>query len=125
MSATRRWASRLLTFVARHSSSVSRDWANAMLRELDFIDREWVALFWALGSATAVFRHSVPRGLRAWLEQHSHQEAGLTAKNIGKKAAGLISGVVIAIAVLTICVFGLVRLSLFFFPGWDVERVQW
>jgi hypothetical protein len=46
-------------------------------------------------------------------------------KDVGKKAAGMISGVVIAIAVLAVCAFGLVRLSFFLFPGWDVERVPW
>jgi hypothetical protein len=27
-----------------------------MLREMDFVERDWAALFWALGSATALFR---------------------------------------------------------------------
>ena len=29
-----------------------------MLREMDFIEGDWAALFWALGSATALFKHS-------------------------------------------------------------------
>jgi hypothetical protein len=37
----------------------------------------------------------------------------------------MISGVVIAVAVLAVCTFGLVRLSFFLLPGWDVERVPW
>ena len=46
-------------------------------------------------------------------------------KNIGKKAAGLISGVVIAAGVLAICAFGLVRLSFLLFPGWQLQRMPW
>jgi hypothetical protein len=28
-----------------------------MLREMDFVESDWAALFWALGSATALFKH--------------------------------------------------------------------
>ncbi len=28
-----------------------------MLREMDFVEGDWAALFWALGSATALFKH--------------------------------------------------------------------
>ena len=107
-----------------NSSSDSQDWANAMLRELDFIESDWAALFWALGGMTAVFRHSVPRGLRAWFGKHSNQEEGPMKKSIGKKTAGVISGIIIAVAV-TVCAFGLVRLSFLFFPAWNLKRVQW
>jgi hypothetical protein len=31
---------------------------------------------------------------------------------------------IIAVAV-TVCAFGLVRLSFLFFPAWNLERVQW
>jgi hypothetical protein len=31
-----------------------------MLRELDFVESDWGALFWALGSATALFKHLEP-----------------------------------------------------------------
>jgi len=46
-------------------------------------------------------------------------------KNIGEKTVGVVSGVVIAVAVLATSAFGLVRLSLFLFPAWDVQRVPW
>jgi hypothetical protein len=42
----------------------------AMLRELDFIEGEWAALFWALGSAAAILRHAAS-GWRAWLKRKS------------------------------------------------------
>ena len=60
MSTPRRLASRLLHEVARHSSSDSRDWANAMVRELDFIKSDWAALLWALGSTSAIFNIPFP-----------------------------------------------------------------
>jgi hypothetical protein len=68
MSTVRRFASKVLRVVIRHASDESRDWANAMLRELDFIESDWAALLWALGSTTAISRHGVPRGLKAWFE---------------------------------------------------------
>jgi hypothetical protein len=124
MSPTRRLALRLLRVVVRNASSDSRDWANAMLRELDFIESDWAALFWALGSTTAIFRHSVPRELRTWFGRHSNQEEGVILKHIRKNAAGTASGVVIAVGVL-VSAFGLVRLSFLLFPGLGLEQVQW
>jgi hypothetical protein len=47
MSAIRRLASRLLSGVVRQVSSDTQEWGNAMLRELDFIESDWIALLWA------------------------------------------------------------------------------
>jgi cytochrome bd-type quinol oxidase subunit 2 len=124
MSATRRLASRLLRAVARHSSSDSQDWANAMLRELDFIESDWAALFWALGSTAAIFRHSVPRAFRAWLEKRHGQTQGLRKESIGKKAAGVTAGIVIVLAV-TSFAFALVRQLFYAFPAWDLGSMPW
>jgi hypothetical protein len=95
-----------------------------MLRELDFIESDWSALFWAIGSATAIFRHSVPRGLKAWLVKCLDQKEGLGSESTGKKAVGLISGIVIAVAVAG-CAFGLVSLIFYLFPAWDFGPVPW
>jgi hypothetical protein len=62
-------------FVAHRPTA--QDWANAMLRELDFIESGWAALFWALGSTTAIYRYS-SRGLRAWFRKYSGHEEALT-----------------------------------------------
>jgi hypothetical protein len=124
MSAIRRLASRLLRAVVRHSSCDSQYWASAMLRELDFMESDWAALFWALGGTTAIFRHSVPRGLRAYFGKRSHQEEWVILKRIRKNAAGTVSGVVIAVGVL-LCAFALVHLSFILFPGSNLERMQW
>jgi hypothetical protein len=95
-----------------------------MLRELDFIESDWEALSWALGSTSAIFRHFIPRGLRTWLGKESGREQEPMVKDIGKKAAGIASGVVIA-GVVAIGAFGLVRLSFFFFPEWELGGVPW
>lgn len=125
MSTVRTFASKLLRAVVRHSSAESQDWANAMLRELDFIESDWAALLWALGSTTAIFRHCVPRELKARVGKLFAQQGEPILKNIGKQAAGVVSGAVIAAGVLVACAFGLVRVSLFLFPSWDVERTPW
>ncbi len=114
MSAIRRWASGLLRAVLRHTPSDSQDWANAMLRELDVIDGDWAALSWALGCTTALFRHCVPLGLRAWLGKRLD----------GKDAVGVASGIVIAVAV-TGSAFGLVRKLFYLFPAWDLGPMPW
>src|SRR5580704_5459223 len=108
MSAARRLASRLLGAAVRQSSSGSQEWARAMLSELDFIESDWAALFWALGSARAIFKYSVPRQLHAWLGKCSSQEEGPMLKLIRRNAAGALSGIGIAVGVL-VAAFGVVR----------------
>jgi hypothetical protein len=124
MSALGRLASRLLHEVVRHSSSDGQDWANAMLRELDFIESDWAALLWVLGCTSAILKHSGPRGMRAWFGKRSNQEEGPMLKHIQRNAAGTLSGVVIAVGVLA-GAFGLVRLLFVLFPEPDLKRVQW
>jgi hypothetical protein len=54
----RRFASAILTWAVRRAAQPRvREWGNAMLREMDFVENDWAALFWALGSATALFKH--------------------------------------------------------------------
>jgi hypothetical protein len=52
----RRLASAILAAAVRWASPAVREWGNAMLREMDLVEGDWAALFWALGSATALFR---------------------------------------------------------------------
>jgi hypothetical protein len=40
-----------------------------MLREMDFVEGDWAALFWALGSATALFRGSEVPSTMLWLKR--------------------------------------------------------
>ena len=82
------------------------------------------ALFWALGSAAAIFRHSVPRALRAWLEKRREQSEGSAKESIGKKAVGVTAGIVIVVAVTSLA-FVLVRQLFYAFPAWDLGAMPW
>jgi hypothetical protein len=116
MSVPRKIATWLLRAVLRYSSVESREWASAMLRELDFIESDWAALLWALGSTTAVFRHSGDR-LWVWLgKQFGFKENRMN--DFQKRAVGVISGVGIAVAV-TICLLVVIHLS------GNPERLPW
>ena len=121
MLAIRRLASRLLSAVVRHSSSESHEWASAMLGELDFIESDWAALFWALGSTGAILRYFALRGLRGWFDKRAKQQEGLMLKHIRRHAAGTLSGVLIAVGVL-FAGFGVVRLLLALFPASDAKQ---
>ncbi len=124
MSVARKLAYRLLNRVVRHASPDSQDWASAMLRELDFVEGDWGALVWALGSVTAVFRHSVPRQLRARLEKRFGAAQGGMLKNIRKMTAGMLLGVVIASVVLTISLLGFLSAVQVLFPEWHAGHTQ-
>src|SRR5215470_16142255 len=112
MSMTRRLASRVLTIMIRHSSSESQLWGNAMLRELDFIEGDWAALFWAFGSTAALCRHSVTSQLRSLGDRHFNETFPI--KRVAQKTTGIVSGVVVAGSVLALCVgifIGLIRFA--------------
>ena len=111
MSMTRRLASRVLTIVIRQSSGEGQLWGNAMLRELDFIQGDWAALFWAFGSTIALGRHSVTNRLRTLSDRHFNETFQI--KRIAKKTTGIVSGVVVAGTVLALCVGILIALIRF------------
>jgi len=106
MSFPRKIATGLLRVALRYSSDESREWASAMLGELDFIENDWDALLWALGSTTAIFRHS-GRRIWVWLGRQFGYEEG-RMNDFQKRAIGVISGVGIAAGV-TICFMVLVH----------------
>jgi len=64
-----------------------------MLRELDFIEGEWAALFWALGSTIALCRHSIWR----------YQKA-MSLKRIAKDVLAILVGIAGSTAFLAVCV---------------------
>jgi hypothetical protein len=112
MSITRRLASGVLTIVIRQLSGEGQLWGNAMLRELDFIQKDWAALFWAFGSTAALCRHSVTSRLRTLSDRRFNET--LQIKRIAKKTTGFVSGVVVAGTVLALCVgilIGLIRFA--------------
>ena len=81
MGAVRNLASQVLSTVLSHAPPEAREWAEAMLRELDYIDGDWAALFWALGSTTAIFR----RWGWKWLIGKIRQSEEKKMENLGKK----------------------------------------
>jgi len=93
MAATRDAARRVLQFVIRRAPAGSRAWGDAMMREMDFVDSDWDALLWALGSTVALCRHSLIEQLRnrRWSLQRN-----------ARVIASVLSGVAAAATVLII-----------------------
>jgi len=116
MSLPRRIATGLLRSALRASSEESREWANAMLHELEFIEGDWEALFWSLGCTTAIFRHS-GRRLWVWLGRQFGYEEG-RMNDFQKRAVGVMTGIGIAVAV-TVCFMVLVHGSAHIFGFTD------
>lgn len=54
--AIRTIATSILSIAIRHAAPEPRDWGKAMLREMDFVENDWEALFWAVGSVSAILR---------------------------------------------------------------------
>jgi hypothetical protein len=115
-----------MRFMFDHSSEESREWAEAMLCELDFIESHWAALWWALGCTTAIFRQSgrdVVRllrrlaGVRTGVKEASMNEGG-------RKAIGFASGVGLAAAVAAVAV-GILFLAFSLFPAIETSGMQW
>ena len=104
MGAARTFAERLLRAMLSLVPAERRVWAEAMLRELDFIDGDWAALFWALGCTGAIFRECL-RGWGTWLLKQCasllgirQSEEGNKMNSTGKKTIGVLSGIGIALA---------------------------
>lgn len=85
----------------RNAPENSREWASAMLRELEFIENDWAALLRALGSTSAIFGRSGSRNI-----------------------AGVLAGVALA-AALTAGAFGIVVLAFRFFPHSAEDWMPW
>jgi len=121
MAMPRRLAAALLRAVLRLAPERSHDWARAMLHELEFIDGEWAALYWALGSATAILRQAAS-SWKSWLPRKSKEEAEMS--NTGKKAMGVGLGALSAL-MLVGCAFAVLRIAGLLFPGLDLEHAEW
>ncbi len=122
MGAPRKLASALLRAALRLAPPVTREWAGAMLRELDFIPGEWPALLWALGSLAAIARHA-GYGWLMWLKRsRSRQEKQMNSK--ASKAVGIASGAISAV-LLTGCAFALLRIMDLLFPSLRIAQTEW
>jgi hypothetical protein len=64
MSPIRGVAGCVLRFVVRLAPPRTRSWGDAMIGEMDHIDDDWAALFWALGGTLALCRCSLVEHLR-------------------------------------------------------------
>jgi hypothetical protein len=122
MGAPRRFANALLRTALRLAPPVTREWANAMLSELDFVPGEWAALLWALGGLAAIARHA-GRNWRDWLKpSHSNKEKPMNSK--AKKAVGIASGAISAV-MLAGCAFALLRIMDLLFPSLKIAQTEW
>jgi len=100
MSLIRRAASRWLRAVIRRSPAQSQEWGQAMLRENDFVEGDWPALRWALGSMAALCRYSISIELEA-LHRKCRE---LSLKRVAAGMLPLLSGAATALIFLSICV---------------------
>jgi hypothetical protein len=123
MSRVRALASSVLRTAFRYAPRNSRDWVTAMLAELDYIESDWAALFWAIGSTTAIFRHSI-RGWREWFVKSSVGKENAMPNGTGNRTVGILMGAGIA-GMLVVCAFGLVDLLFHLFPKWDLGPMPW
>jgi len=122
MGAPRKLGQAVLSAALHFTPPATREWAAAMLRELDFVSGDWAALFWAMGSAAAIFRHA-GRNWRLWITHlNRHREERMNST--GKKAIGVVSGAVSAI-MLVGCAFGLLRLMDILFPSMGIANTEW
>lgn len=113
MGTLRGWATWLLRVVSRWVSHDDERWARAMLRELVAIDDDRDALFWALGSTTALLRRVV---------------ALKNIGSLGRKIGGLLSHIGLPASVYLLCAAGVLRLTFDMFPGWQADNshlVKW
>jgi hypothetical protein len=104
MPAPRTWAAKLLIAIHRHAPADRRDWAEAMLAELEYVPGDWAALFWALGCTSVIFRELAIEwsaqlwkkattlfGIRTTKEENKMNETG-------KKTLGVLAGIGMALA---------------------------
>jgi len=123
MSLVRRVAVRWLQALLRNAPPACREWASAMLRELDFIESDWAALLWAIGSTAAISRHWL-RVWRVWMWRRGREEEP-TMKETAMKLVGVLFGALIAVAVMAAGAFGVHGVLFHFFPALEHQGTPW
>jgi hypothetical protein len=69
----RRLASAILRTALRYASPQAQEWGQAMLREMDFVEGDWAALRWSVGSAASLFRRfDVPLSAPGGVLERAH-----------------------------------------------------
>ena len=112
MGAPRRWAAAMLRAAAGLAPQQTRGWATAMLRELDFIEGDWSALFWALGGLAAILRHAST----AWRARLIKKTKETAMSTTGKKTLIIAMGALCLLG-LAGCAFPMLLLVPDLFPG--------
>lgn len=123
MAALRRWAVGILSALARHAPESSREWAVAMLRELDSIEGDWAAFWWAFGSIVAICRHAGREWGRNLARKLTNQEER-TMDNFGKKTGWLFAGMGAAL-VAGIAAALAFHLAMYFYPPLRPSGPPW
>jgi hypothetical protein len=119
--APRRLAAALLRAAVQLAPPESREWAAAMLRELDFVHGDWAALFWAMGSAGAVLKHAASVFLLR-SKYKSKEEQGMN--QTGKKALGVGLGILSAL-MLAGCAFAVLRIAGILYPALEHSPIAY
>jgi hypothetical protein len=111
------WARGLLEWMVERAGAGTREWARAMLGELDEVEGDWAALFWALGGVGAVVRGSV----WGWLKRQVTFKEGMTMSDVAKKVVGLLAGVGVAM-VMMVTMAVVLHIAFHVFPGFGPGR---
>ena len=92
----RRVAADLLSLVAAHAPTNLKEWVRAMQAELDHVEGDWSAFFWALGGIAAVLKLSMLQLLLTprWKE-----------KNMIKYIGQILLSAIVALAVCFVWIF--------------------
>lgn len=96
-------AERLLSAAVRRAPPHAALWAKGMLGELAYIDDDWDALRWALGSVAALVRCTAARRLAA-------SAACLTFDHVRRTTFWLLSGTISATILMALCLLVLANL---------------
>jgi hypothetical protein len=135
MAATRKgWARRLaewlLRAMLRHGPQDRRAWVEAMLGELDWVEGDLAALFWALGCGSVVVRECMRAGalwLGRWIAELlgiENDKEGKRMNSTAKKTLGVLAGVGMAL-VLGVSVFFLAPSIGRALEGVGIQRNMW
>jgi hypothetical protein len=92
MAAPRKLALKISHAVVRFAARGAQDWAKATLRELDFIENDWTALLWSLGSARILLKwRDVPVAELCDFPQAAQRfQRRIFRRNLREYAAGVI-----------------------------------
>ncbi len=100
----RRIASRLLTLAVACAPTKFAEWARAMLGELEYVEDDWSAFFWALGSIGVLFRFSTIQLLLVpkWRDKSMLRHTGQVL--LGAVVAGIVcmAGSLVCMALLKV-----------------------